>query len=30
MNMKKEDIWMVSLVVFAIIWVVLFGVGVMG
>jgi hypothetical protein len=29
-TMKKEDVWMVGLVVFTIIWVALFGLGVMG
>jgi hypothetical protein len=29
-TMKKEDVWMVGLVVFTLIWVALFGLGVMG
>jgi len=28
--MKKEDIWMIALVAFSIIWVSLFGLGVFG
>jgi len=28
--MKKEDMWMIILVIFSIVWVTLFGIGVFG